>query len=287
VASIWQEWKERVGQSLHAFVDGALESSSVALYDQSLRDMEDYIRHVEEAAVSMKAAAEGNTRHLARYQDEAQILEVRLDQLLAEGQAEQAQRVQQALEVKKQQIAATQAQVERQEGQHLALAHNWQMLKERLQLLQGERGTVEALVALTRAERAIADIERTLGGLARLGADSEIGVMAGHILQRLDEAEARLALVDVDVQVARAAAAIEEAQVEEQLLERRHRLGLAVEEVSPSLETEGGEARALPEEGGEAEEIETPEDQAPEVVPIQAEPDRPEVTEEPPTPSEP
>ena len=111
--------------------------------------------------------------------------------------------------------------------------------------------------------------------------------MAGHILQRLDEAEARLALVDVDVQVAQAAAAIEEAQVEDQLLERRHRLGLAVEEVSPSLETEGGEAQALPEEGGEAEEIETPKDEAPEVVPVQAEPDRPEVTEEPPAPSEP
>jgi hypothetical protein len=266
VTAFWQEWKEKIGDRLHAAVDRALENSSVALYDQSLRDMEDYIRHVEEAAVTMKAAAEGNKRRLAQYQAEAEVLDTRLDQLLAEGQAEQAPRVQQALNIKRQQISETQTQIERQEGQHAALVHNWQMLKERLVVLQGERGSVVALVALAEAQWTMGSIEHTLGGLANLSDDSEIGAMAGHILQRLNEAEARLALVDVDVEVAKAAAAIEEARVEEQLLERRRRLGLAPEET---------------EEAQEEEVAETPEDKVPD-----AESTGPEKAEEP-TPSTP
>jgi len=264
VTALWQEWKEKISDQLHAVVDRALENSSVALYDQSLRDMEDYIHHVEEAAVSMKAAAEGNSRRLAQYQTEAEILDTRLNHLLAEGQTEQAPRVQQALNIKRQQIGETQTQIERQEGQHAALVHNWQTLKERLAVLQGERGSVVALMALTRARQAMDSIEYTLGGLSSLGDDSEVGAMAGHILQRLHEAEARLALVDVDVEVAKAVAVIEEARVEEQLLERRRRLGLAPEE-------------ALPDEAAEAPEDKTPE----------AEPTGPEQTEEPPATPEP
>lgn len=238
MTSFWQEWKEKIDDRLHTVVDRALENSSVALYDQSLRDMEAYLGHLGEAAVSMKAAAEGNKRRLAQYQAEAEILDTRLNQLLAEGQAEQVQKVQQALNIKRQQIADAQAQIERQEGQHAALVHNLKMLKEQLQMLQGERGSVVALVALAKAQRTIGSIECTLGGLASLGGDSEIGAMAGHILQRLNEAEARLALVDVDAEVAQAATAIEEAQVEEQLVERRHRLGLVPEKVQETQEEE-------------------------------------------------
>ncbi|MFZ5917291.1 MAG: PspA/IM30 family protein [Chloroflexota bacterium] len=226
MASYWQELMEKISTRLHAIVDRALESSSVALYDQSLRDMEAYIAHVEEAAVSMKAAAEGNKRHLNRFQSEAQILDSRLGQLQDGGQSEERLRVQQALHGKQQQIAETQAQITRQEEQHVALAHNWQMLQGRLRVLQAERSSVEALVARARAEQAIRSIEYTLGSLASLGDSSELGAMAGHIMQRLDEAEARLTLVKMDAEVAQAAAALEAAQAEQQLMERRRRLGL-------------------------------------------------------------
>jgi len=276
----WQEWKQRIGDKLHAFVDRALENSSVALYDQSLRDMEEYIAHVEEAAVSMMAASEGNKRHLTQHQAEADILDTRLNQLLREGQAEQAHRVQQALNVKQGQIVETQAQIERQSARHTALVHNWQMLKERLQVLQGERESIMALVALTRAERAIDDIEHTLGSLAGLGNDSEIGVMSAHILQRLDKAEAHLALVDVDAEVARAAAAIEAAQVEEQLAERRRRLGLVVEEEKATSNPPAAETRALPDKEGVAETTETQENTTPKAVPPKPEKD-PSTTPEP------
>jgi phage shock protein A len=282
MVSAWQEWTEKIGTKLHAIVDRALENSSVALYDQSLRDMEDYIHHVEEAAISMKAAAEGNKRHMAQYQSEAEILDTRLNQLLMQNQTEQSHRVQQALNIKRQQIANTQVQIERQEEQHDALVHNWQMLKERLRVLQGERGSVVALVARANAERAISSIEYTLGGLTRLGSDSEIGTMAGHILQRLDEAEARLELVDVDAEVARAAAAIEEVRVEEQLEERRRRLGL-VEEVQVPPETSKAEAQVPSEEEATTEAPESPQDALPKAAPAKpAQEEQPETTKEPP-----
>ena len=283
----WQEWRDRISDKLHAIVDRALENSSVALYDQSLRDMEDYILHVEEASVSMKAAAEGNKRRLAQYQSEVDILDTRLNQLTTEGQTDQTQRVQHALNIKQQLLTDTQAQIERQEEQHEALVHNWQTLKERLRVLQGERGSVVALLALANAEHTIDSIEYTLGSLAGLSTHSEIGTMAGHILQRLDEAEARLALVDVDAEVARAASAIEEARVEEQLVERRRRLGMVVEEVKePSeapvaTEQPSSDTEPIIEEEGAPEEA--PIDESPVAQPVEpASEEPPETAEEPP-----
>lgn len=282
----WQEWKEKIGDRLHAIVDRALENSSVALYDQSLRDMQDYIRYVEEAAVSMKAAAEGNKRHLDQHLSEAEILETRLNQLLLEDRVEQAQRVQQALNIKRGQIAETQAQIERQEGQHIGLVHNWQTLGERLRVLQGERGSVVALVARAKVERAISSIEYTLGGLAGLGGYSEIGAMAAHIMQRLDEAEARLALVDVDAEVAQAAVAIEAARVEEQIKERRQRLGLAVEEVKEIPETPTVETQAPPVKEASTETADRSEDAPPEATPVEPEQGGTQEAEEPPAAAE-
>jgi phage shock protein A len=248
VALSWQALKQRIGERLHAIVDRALKNSSVALYDQSLRDMAATIDHVEEAAVGMKAAAEGNKRHLTRYRSEAEVLQARLDQLLAQGEAEQAQRVQQALSLRQQQIAETQAQIGRQEEQHTALVHNWETLKERLRLLQAERGSVEALVAKANAERAIRDIEYTLAGLTGLRDGSELGVMADAIWRRLDEAEARLALMDVDAEVVRAAEVLEEARVTEQIQQRRRRLGL-IAEVEKGPEKEPPTPETDPENG--------------------------------------
>ena len=236
--TFWQEWKEKISGELHAIVDRALESSSVALYDQSLRDMETYINSVEEAAVIMKAAAEGNKRRLAKYRSEAEILTTHLDQLLAKGETEEAQKTQQALNIKQKQIAGTQTQIERQEGQHEALMHNRQTLKERLQVLQGERGSVMALMTMAKAERAISSFEYTLNSLAGLGSHTKTGVMADHILQRLNEAEARLALVDVDTELTRAIESIEEARVEEQLAKRLRRLGLTTLQADEPLEKE-------------------------------------------------
>ena len=111
--------------------------------------------------------------------------------------------------------------------------------------------------------------------------------MAGHILQRLDEAEARLALVDVDAEVARAASAIEEMRVEEQLVERRRRLGMVVEEVKePSeapvaTEQPSSDTEPIIEEEGAPEEA--PIDESPVAQPVEpASEEPPETAEEPP-----
>jgi len=270
--TLWQEWKEKISSSLHTIVDRALESSSVALYDQSLRDMESYINSVEEAAVSMKAAAEGNKRRLAQYRSEAEILKTHLDQLLAKGMTEKAARTQQALNIKQKQIAETQAQIERQEGQHETLTLNRQILKERLQVLQGERGSVVALMTMARAERAISSFEYTLNSLAGLGGHSKTGVMADHILQRLNEAEARLALVDVDTELSQAIESIEEARVEEQLGERLRRLGLTTPQADEPSEKEVT-----------TETDKAPEDKSSDDKAVEPEKDKqPETTKEPP-----
>lgn len=270
MAVSWQELKQKIGARLHAIVDQALENNSVALYDQSLRDMEATIDHVEEAAMGMKAAAEGNKRHLARYQSEAEVLQARLDQLLAENEAAQAQRVQQALSQRQRQIAETQAQIGRQEEQHAALLYNRETLKERLRVLQSERGSVVALMSKVKAERAVRDIETTLGGLTGLHDGSELGVMAGAIRQRLDEAEARLTLLDVNAEVMQAAEALEAARVEEQLQQRRRRLGL-IEEAEqapekakpPAPETGPEDVPSEPAPGGPVSEEQPPEAEVP------------------------
>ena len=276
MTSILERLDDLIRGSLHRFVDRALENNSLALFDQDVRDMEQSIDYVEEAAVQMYAAARANERRLARHQEDVQRLERRLERLAAEGVDPMTERVmvaQAELEAKRGLVVETQAQIERQQGQYETLNDSVPELRLRAQTLRDQRPRMESLLALVKAYRSVERVELTLEGLRGLGGDTEVAMVADSIYQRLNEIEARQELTQ-QPQELEMLAELEQSEVEDQLAQRRERLGLEPETVES--ETPSSAATPAPAE---------PEPEPPPTEPTPEEPSPPDTPGTPPSPA--
>jgi phage shock protein A len=238
MTSILQRLDDLIRGSLHRFVDRALEKNSLIFYDQDLRDMDQAIAHLEEAASTMYAAARSNERQLARHQEDVAQLERRIEWLAAKGvepTSEKMMVAQAELEAKRGLVIDTQAQIERQQAQYETLAKKAAETKVIAQTLRDSRPRMESLLVLSRAYRSVERVELTLDGLRGLGGDTEVGEVANSIYQRFYEAEARLEAIrqTEDLEML---AELEQAGAEDQLAARRRRLGLEPELAVPEAQ---------------------------------------------------
>lgn len=234
MTSILERLDDLIRGGLHRFVDRALERNSLMLYDQDVRDMDAAIDHLEEATTTMFAAAQANERRLAQHQEDVGRLEQRLERLTGEGAELPMERKMVAeaeLEAKRGLVADTQAQIERQQAQYETLARRLGETQVQAEALKDARPRMESLLVLARAYRSVQWVELTLESLRGLAGDTEVAMVADGIYQRFNEAQARLDAMGQaeDLQML---IELEHAEAEDQLAERRRRLGLtpAVEE---------------------------------------------------------
>jgi phage shock protein A len=231
MTSLLERLDDLIRGSVHRFVDRALENNSLILYDQDVRDMEAAIDHLEEATITMYAAARANERRLLQHQEDVAQLEQRLESLSAEGLQPTSERMmvaQAELEAKRGLTVDTQAQIERQQAQYETLEKRLAETEVISQTLKDERPRLESLLALARAYRSIERVEMTLEGLRGLGGDTEVAMVADGIYQRFNKAQARLDAIQ-QVDDLEMLAELEIAEVEDQLAKRRRRLGLEPE----------------------------------------------------------
>jgi len=231
MTSILERLDDLIRGNLHRLVDRALENSSLALYDQDVRDMEQAIDHFEEATATMYAAARANERRLVQHQEDVEQLERRLERLQAEGVPSTTERMmvaQAELDAKRSLVVETQAQIERQQAQHETLKKRLAETQVVAETLIDARPRMESLLVLAKAYRSVEQVEMTLEALKGLGGDTEVAMVADSIYQRFNEAQARLELMD-QVEDLELLAELEQVEVEDQLAERRRRLGLAPE----------------------------------------------------------
>ena len=231
MTSILERLDDLIRGSLHRFVDRALESNSLLLYDQDVRDMASAIHHLEEATTGMYAAALANERRLGRHREDVERLEQRLAHLVEEEAEPTSERMMVALaehEAKKGLVTETEVQIERQQAQYETLAKTLAETKVRAETLQDTRPRLESLLVLARAYRSVEQVELTLDALRGVGGDTEVALVADSIYQRFGEAQARIDLInqaaDLEILVE-----LERDQVEDQLDARRRRLGLESE----------------------------------------------------------
>jgi hypothetical protein len=198
----------------------------------------------------MYAAARANERRLAQQQEDALRLEQRLTRLQVDGAAAMSESrmiAEAELMAKRELVAGTQAQIERQQAQYEALQRESAETRVLATTLTDERPRLESLLALVRAYRSVERVELTLEALRGHGGDAEVATIADNIFQRFSEAQARIEMMrqaeDLEV-----LAQLEEAEVEDQLAERRHRLGLE-SEPGPVKPPATASAPATPEPG--------------------------------------
>jgi phage shock protein A len=269
MTSILERLDDLIRGSLHRFVDRALASNSLVMYDQDVRDMGSAINHLEEAAASMYAAARANERRLVRHQEEVEQAEQLLAHVLTKGEdatSERAVMVQAELDAKRQVVAETEAQIERQQAQYETLKKSVAETEVTAQTLKDARPRLESLLALTEAYRSIERVEMTLDALRGLGGDTEVALVADSIYQRFSEAEVRLDLIR-RAESLEMLEELEQAEVEDQLAQRRRRLGMVSEPPAPSSPSAGPEETteetARPEPSQPADHPDEVESQAP------------------------
>jgi len=219
--SILQKIGILVSATLHSIVDRALESRSVAVFDEYIRQASESMRTIEAALVDLKATVRTLHSKYNAAADEAAKLDLQIDAALKAGRESVAKASLVKLNSLMEIAHTYKDQYEKQNKAFNTLSDVVQVLQSKVDVLRAQRDQVATLIEIVKtknvAARSIKDIEKIDDGRAEQ--------IMNRVKAEMDTADARL-----EVATMRLSAEIEETvgdlSIEAQLEERRQRLGL-------------------------------------------------------------
>lgn len=225
MASLLDKVGVLIRANLHALVDQALKKNSVAVLDEYIRQAEDNLEDLEDAA----ATVGGNVRTLERkykeYQAKAEELDRNIDILLTKGKDELAIAAQSKLNSTQRLADDYKAQWEQQQREYQALVNAKLKLEAKMTTIKQEREELQALLELAKSKEITAKAIQSLDDVVGVG-DADIARIGDSIRARLDKASARseLAASRLEDQMDEV---LERSAIDMQLEERKRRLGLS------------------------------------------------------------
>jgi phage shock protein A len=227
MASLLEKVGVLIRANLHSLVDQALKQNSVAVLDEYIRQAENNLEDLEDAA----ATVGGNVRTLERkhkeYQAKADELDRNIDILLTKGKDELAVAAQSKLNSTQRLADDYRVQWEQQQREYQALINAKLKLEAKLTTIKQEREELQALLELAKSKEITARAMQSLDDIVGVG-DADIARIGDSIRARLDKASARseLAASRLEDQMDEV---LERGTIDIQLEERKRRLGLADE----------------------------------------------------------
>jgi phage shock protein A len=224
MASLLDKVGTLIRANLHSMVDQALKSNSVAVLDEYIRQAENNLEDLEDAA----ATVGGNVRTLERkyteYEAKADELDRNIDLLLQKGKDELAVAAQSKLNSTRRLADDYKAQWEQQQREYQALINAKLKLEAKLTTIKQEREELQALLELAKSKEITARAIQSLDDVVGVG-DSDVARIGESIRARLDKASARseLAASRLEDQMDEV---LEHSAIDIQLEERKRRLGL-------------------------------------------------------------
>jgi phage shock protein A len=206
-------------------VDEALKKNSVAVLDEYIRQAEDNLEDLEDAA----ATVGGNVRTLERkykeYEEKANKLDRDIDILLQRSKDELATAAQSKLNSTRRLAEDYKAQWEQQQREYQSLINAKLKLEAKLTTIKQEREELQALLELAKSKEITAKAIQSLDDVVGVG-DADVARIGDSIRARLDKASARseMAASRLEDQMDEV---LERSEVDMQLEERRRRLGLS------------------------------------------------------------
>lgn len=239
MASLLEKTQTLISANLHAMVDSALEANSVAVMKQYIRDAEDNLAELEDAAATVGGEVKTLERKYQEYKKKADKLDRNIDTLLMQGKTDLARAAQNELNSNRRLQEQYHEQWVRQQREYEALKNARLKLQAKLTTIRQEQKELEALLELAKSKEATVRAIKSLDDLMGVG-DSDIARMGESIRSRLDRATAysEMYAADLDSQMDEALGASE---IDLQLEERKRRLGLSE---PTALETEEEEESA-------------------------------------------
>lgn len=222
--SLFQKVETLIKANLHAMVDKALDSNSIAVLDEYIRQAENNLDDLEEALVTVKGQVRTLKRKYETFQAEADALDADIDRLLNLGKEDLAIAAQTQYNSKIDLAEEYRQQYERQKNEADQLADSRLKLEARLRTIKLEREHVLGLLELAKTKEIAAQSMKSLDSLEGVG-DSDISRVADKIRARLDRADA-----EVEMRTGRLSSRMDEVlqtdRIKGQLADRRRRLAL-------------------------------------------------------------
>jgi phage shock protein A len=215
-------------------VDRALEANSVAVLKQYIRDAENNLDDLEEAAATVGGGVKTLERKYKEYKKRGDQLDRNVDTLIMQGKTDLARAAQVELNTTRRLQEQYHEQWVRQEREYESLLSARIKLRAKLNTIRQEQRELEALMELAKSKEATVKAIKSLDDLVGVG-DSDIARIGESIRGRLDRASAYSEMY-ADRLDSQMDDALGKAEIDIQLEERKRRLGLVelepVEEVA-------------------------------------------------------
>jgi len=210
-----------VNATLHSLVDRALESNSLGVFDEYIREAEQSMETLKSALVDLRATTQMLKRKYDEASDEAAKLDMQVDAALKVNKAMLAKIAQSKLNQQLDIAKTYQEQYQKQVVTFTTLTDIVQVLQSKVEVLYSQRDQVATLLQLVRSKNVIAHSIKDVQDIA----DDKTARIVESVKTQLDTADARL-----EVATSRLSDQIDQevgdAQLNAQLEARRQRLGL-------------------------------------------------------------
>ncbi len=241
MASLIEKAQTLIQANLHDIVDKALESNSVAVMKQYIRDAEDNLDDLEKAAATIGGEVKTMERKYKEFKKKADQYDRNIDTLIMQGKTDLARAAQTELNSTRRLQEQYHEQWVRQQREYEALLNARLKLQAKLKTIRQEQREMEALLKLAKSKEITVKAIKSLDDLQGIG-DGDIARLSDSIRSRLDKASAHSEMYasSLDNQMDDL---LGKAEIDLQLEERKRRLGLA-EPAASDLEEESAEDEA-------------------------------------------
>lgn len=236
MASLLEKTQTLISANLHEMVDRALEANSIAVLKQYVRDAENNLDELEDAAATVGGEVKTLERKYREYKRKADQLDGNVDKLIMQGKTDLARAAQSELNTTRRLQEQYHEQWVRQQREYESLLNARLKLQAKLTTIKQEQKELQALMELAKSKEATVKAIKSLDDLVGVG-DSDIARIGESIRGRLDKASAYSEMY-ADRLDSKMDEALGSVEIDLQLEERKRRLGLAEPEPEVSEEEE-------------------------------------------------
>jgi phage shock protein A len=224
MASLIDKVQTLIKANLHALVDSALQSNSMAVIDQYIRDVENNLDALEDAAATVGGQVKTLQRKHDDFVKQQQELDHNIDLFLSQGKDDLARAAQSKMNSIKSMAETYGTQLDREQKEYKSLLDARLKLQAKLDTIKQQREEMSALMDLARAKEITNKTIKSLDDLSGAG-DTDISRMAEAIRTKLDKASAQSEInaSGLDQQMDDT---LGRGELDAQLEERKRRLGM-------------------------------------------------------------
>lgn len=222
MATLLDKVSTLISANLHALVDQALKANSLAVIDQYIRQAEDNLESLADAAATVGAEIKSIRRKLEEHEKKSRELDRAVDAFLAESNETAAASTQSQLNSTLQLVETYKQQIVTQEAEYQKLLDARVKLDARLATMKQQRTELQSLLELARSKEVVVKTIKSLDDLTGSG-DTDISRIAQSIYARLDKATAatEIRAASLDEQIDQV---LGRDMINQQLAERKKRL---------------------------------------------------------------